>query len=132
MLNPFPILFLSMFAHLLLRLVLGGLLVFYGIQHIRGRRAVGKALASSFVPFPHVAVVLIALLELLFGAMFIIGWYTQVAALGTMALSGIVLFVQQKVQLPHTPGRSFYILLMAASLSLFITGAGALAFDLPI
>ena len=74
----------------------------------------------------------LALLELGIGVMFFLGWYTQIAALISIFLSLGVFFLYTRFSSPLMPGRLFYLLLAAVSLSLFITGAGFFAFDMPI
>ena len=51
MLNPFPILFLSLLGHAVLRIVAGGLLVFLGLSQLGKEKRVGlkKALFGGFV-----------------------------------------------------------------------------------
>ncbi len=80
------------------------------------------SLGAFFWPF--------AFLELALGVLLILGAYTQLAALGTLFISGCVLFFSPKSDV--FPSSSFYFMALFASLSLFITGAGAFAFDLPI
>lgn len=118
MLNLFPIMFLSMFAHALLRLTVGSIFVYLGFKHCRGKRST--------------LIYTIALFEFVIGGMFILGLLTQAAALGGVAFSLAGLFFSRKLPLTDLPGKLFFFLLLGASLSLLITGAGAFAFDLPI
>jgi uncharacterized membrane protein YphA (DoxX/SURF4 family) len=71
-----------------------------------------------------------AALEIVVGALLFVGAYTQIAALGSLTLSLFMLFISPKSD--AFPTSSFYLVALFASLSLFITGAGAFAFDLPI
>ncbi len=66
---------------------------------------------------------------LVIGVQCILGFYTQIAALGLGFLS--ILGMTRPRLLPGT-SRSTMFLLGAIALSLFITGAGIFAFDLPI
>ena len=127
MLNPFPIQYLALLAYFALRLIVGTLLIAMGIRHIKHK----TPLAWAF-PFSTPLSFAFACAEIMFGAMFILGFYTQYASLGTMALSIILLVTHRKTPSKEIPQRIFCVLLFAVSLSLFITGAGAFAFDLPI
>ena len=131
MLNPFPIQFLALLAYLLLRLFVGGICVYLGFLHIRHRHKMQTdmrpwVLSGLFTAWYMGAV------EIIIGVMFITGFYTQIAALLGMALAIKLLIFHPRFPSPYVPQRLFYVLLFAASLSLFITGAGAIAFDLPI
>jgi hypothetical protein len=64
--------------------------------------------------------------------MFFVGAYTQVAAIGAIVLSIKMLVLRRHLAHPSIPQPLFYVLMLAISVSLFITGAGALAFDLPL
>lgn len=130
LLNPFPIQFLALFAYLILRLFVGGLLIWFGHKHFSARSELKGALRVRWWPFSGTTVLVLVGSELILGAMFVLGAYTQVAALLTIGLCLKMLFF--RFRHPAIPPRSFYVLLLAAALSLFITGAGALAIDLPI
>jgi uncharacterized membrane protein YphA (DoxX/SURF4 family) len=127
MLNPFPIQFLTLAAHLILRIITGYILVRLGYRHICYR----VELRHMF-PFGVYGVILFAVLEVIIGILFIIGLYTQIAAIAAVLLSLYCIAKHGRLTHPRMPRRTFYGLLCAISLSLFITGAGALAFDLPL
>jgi uncharacterized membrane protein YphA (DoxX/SURF4 family) len=131
MLNPFPIQFLTMLAHFLLRLFVGGVCVYLGARHIRHRNDMRNALNAWWLPGLF-TVWYMAAIELIIGTLFILGLYTQIAALVAMILAIKMIIFHRRFTSPYIPGRAFYVLLFAISLSLFITGAGAIAFDLPI
>lgn len=132
MLNTFPdLLTYSFFAPTILRLFAAGIFAYgayYAWQH-RARIAhlrfpiIGQASwvggASAVV---HAAI----------AGMLGTGYYTQVAAiLGALgAIKGYVYAKRYPELFPF--GRSTYVLLLAILLSLLLTGAGALAFDLPL
>ena len=122
MLNPFPIQFLAMLAYAILRFFVGGVLLYLGMTHMQHRTSFKVPVFIGWVSF----------FEIIFGIMFIAGFYTQYAALGGISLSILSLVFYKKIDSPYTPSRIFYVLFLGASLSLFITGAGAFAFDLPI
>lgn len=132
MLNPFPIQFLALLAYMLLRIFVGSIFLYFGVSHIQRRNEIVHAL--SFPLFGHnlFLVWYFALYELLIGAMFFFGFYTQIAALLAVILCIKMLIFYNRFTSTYIPSKIFYVLLLGASLSLFITGAGAFAFDLPI
>ena len=132
MLNLFPIQFLAPVAFALLRVCVGGILLYFGILHLRRRNKLQKVLTLSWFPYGTFSTWAFGTLEILFGAMLLLGLYTQVAALGTMLMSIKLIVLNRWLSSPDIPDRIFYTLLFASALSLFITGAGVLAFDLPI
>lgn len=126
MLNPFPIQFLSLFAYFILRVGLGYLLVRLGVRHIKNRTDLIPHFSYSGVFW------LVAVSEVVLGTLYIVGFSLQYTALATILLS-LYMFIRNKKSLhARIPGREFWTLVSLASLSLFITGAGILAFDLPI
>lgn len=132
MLNPFPIQFLALLAYLLLRLAAGAVLVILGARHFKQRTTLYEALSLPFFPFGKITTALFIFFEFSIGALFILGLHTQIAALLLMAMSAKMLFLRKYFSHPALPGRLFYLLLLGISCSLFITGAGAIAFDLPL
>jgi uncharacterized membrane protein YphA (DoxX/SURF4 family) len=121
MLSVFPIMFLSLLAHAILRVITGGVLIYMSGSHIRSMRAGGA---------PKTTLAVLAFLELILGGMMVIGILTQIAALATVAVAIALLIARSKLA-SYLPSASFFILLIAISLSLVITGAGALAVDMP-
>ncbi len=132
MLNPFPIQFLALLAHLLLRVITGVVLLILGYQHFKHRTTLYLVLSLSIFPFGKITTFVFIVTELTIGTLLILGMHTQIAALLLIAMSVKMLFLRK--WFPHLaiPGRLFYLLLLGISCSLFITGAGALAFDLPL
>ena len=116
MLNPFPIQFLAPLAYFLIRVTLGFVCLRTGALLLRTeetsakRKILGTILISA-------------------GIALIFGVFTQYAALTTiftLTLSSI-----WKASLPHLT-RTTLVLMMVMAISLFITGAGPFAFDLPL
>ncbi len=70
--------------------------------------------------------------EALIGTLFILGLATQIAALLSILLSLKLMYLSPRLFSPHVPPRLFWVLVCGISLSLFITGAGVFAFDLPL
>jgi uncharacterized membrane protein YphA (DoxX/SURF4 family) len=132
MLNIFPIQFLAPIAYTLLRLCVGLFLIRLGINHITNRDSLSSTFSFSFFPFPQFVIICMSIAELLAGLSLTLGYLTQLGALLSVALSLKCIFLHARLTHPLIPSRSFYTLLLFASISIFITGAGAFAFDLPI
>lgn len=120
-----------MLAYLLLRFFVGSILVYLGISHYKHRAELKNVLVLSWFPYGTCATYGIVIGELIIGSLLILGAHTQYAALAVMAMSFKMLIMRNWFVHPSIPSKIFYFLLLGASLSLFITGAGALAFDLP-
>lgn len=132
MLNLFPIQFLAPLAYTLLRLCVGFLLVRLGTMHIRNRRpATTLGIEKSLVLSP-VTLLCVGLLEIIAGVLIFLGLYTQLGALLALLLIAIQIVFSRRFPTEKTPSQMFFALLFCVALSLFITGAGAFAFDLPI
>jgi uncharacterized membrane protein YphA (DoxX/SURF4 family) len=132
MLNPFPIQFLSLLAYLILRVIAGFVLIVFGYRHFKARTELSQIMTLPFFPFGGVAATFFILAELVVGTLFILGMHTQFAALVLIAMSLKMMVLRPKFNHPSIPSRFMYLLFFAIGCSLFITGAGALAFDLPI
>lgn len=132
MLNPFPIQFLSLLAYLVLRVIAGFVLIVLGYRHFKARKELSQILTLPFFPFGGVATTFLILTELIVGVLFVLGMHTQYAALVVMAMSVKMVVLRPRFSHPSIPSRLMYLLFFAIGCSLFITGAGALAFDLPI
>lgn len=125
MLNLFPIQFLAPLAYALLRFLLGTLFVYIGLRHIRNRKLV-------VTEIPIVRTCILAFFEILIGIGFIFGFYTQGVALGALFFSMLYITHRKKTGALYIPEQPFIMLIVASAISLFITGAGIFAFDLPI
>lgn len=132
MLNVFATQFLALFAYFIMRLFVGGLLLYLGFTHYRHWDELRHILRFSWFPYGGFAAGAFAIGEIIIGAMLVAGAFTQIAALLTAALSLKMLLLRNHFNHPSIPQKMVYVLLLGASLSLFITGAGALAFDLPL
>jgi len=132
MLNLFPIQFLAPLAYTLLRLCAGALLIRIGVRRIKNRSQKKASLETKNLSTTPFVFIVIGLIEIVSGALFILGLYTQLAALLVLLISGMQVLFPRALWNPGIPSRIFYLLLFFVSLSLFITGAGILAFDLPI
>jgi hypothetical protein len=130
MLNPFPqLLDFHFFAPTIIRIVAG--LAFLGAAFLLQRRH--KELAH--ISFPIIGraswwVWTATIAQGLVGAMLLVGYYTQYAAIAGMiiALKGAVLAKRYPRAFPLC--RLEYIFILAICASLMLSGAGTLAFDL--
>ena len=132
MLNPFPIQFLSMLAYFILRVTIASILVYLGFLHLKHRRELKDVFTLSWFPYGTFITWALALLEILAGIFIFVGAHTQYAVLLVFMMSVKMIFLRQWFNHPTIPPKIFYVLLLGASLTLFITGAGVFAFDLPI
>lgn len=134
MLNPFPDLFVySLLAPFMLRVVAGLIFVNLGVLAFKNEKERWLASLSILkVPNPKLALKIIGGIEVIGGVMFILGFYTQVAAL----ILGLLTFAEVYVEYKDPPVLKrnfvFYIMLLAIVLSLLLSGAGAFAIDLPL
>jgi uncharacterized membrane protein YphA (DoxX/SURF4 family) len=134
MLNPFPdLLAFSFFAPLLLRLALG--VVFFDF----GRHTLTKGRAQHGALFEALGlrectryVTALGTLEIVIAIMFIAGLYTQIAAFIALILSLAAYYLKGKHGAHIEHRRHLFFLTAVIALSLLLTGAGAIALDLPL
>jgi len=119
MLNLFPIQFLAPFAYFLLRVALGFLIIRLGVRILKQDSRTYWSTSLGII-------------EISIGFLFILGIYTQLAALLTLVLSTPSVFRPHTVLRAWLTNHGTVFLMYFIALSLFITGAGAFAFDLPI
>ena len=133
MLNPFPdLLSLVFFAPFLLRVGLGLLLFLFGFLRLSGKK--DMYLERFRERWPEGGRGLLFLLggtEVIVGILFIVGFYTQIATLISMIMA-LTLLLTRKTKRLTGNSKPFYFLIFIVSLSLLISGAGALAFDMPL
>ncbi len=134
MLNPFPeLLTYSLLAPFILRLVVGFVFINLGYLAFKGEKERWQiSLSTLKIPSPKLAVKIFGGLEIIGGVMFVLGLYTQIAAL----VLGLLVFAESYVEYkdPAILKRNFvfYITILAIVLSLLLSGAGAFAIDLPL
>jgi uncharacterized membrane protein YphA (DoxX/SURF4 family) len=122
MTSLFPYLFTyEQVAPLIIRVVLGVTLAYFGYQKIKNR---GTSSGSNTARYGAI--------EIFIALFLVIGLWTQLAAL----INAIILIVKIGFKIRHkqflNDGINYYILLLTMALSLLFTGAGFLAFDLPL
>jgi uncharacterized membrane protein YphA (DoxX/SURF4 family) len=132
MLQIFPIQFLALLAYFILRIFVGGIVLYLGIIHIRHYHEMKKIITVPWFPFPAWSTRVLIGTELIIASSLLLGAYTQLGALLLTILSIKMLFFKRTWKHHTIPGYMTYILLIGCALSLCITGAGAFAFDLPI
>lgn len=132
MLNPFPIMWLSLLAYFILRVAVGLTLIHQGLTHSRYKKEL--VLSVSWLTPSTVAagIKVMIFTELALGLAITAGWHTQYACLVGMVFAIKMLLLRPRFHTDLLPSRHYYILLLGIFCSLFITGAGAFAFDLPL
>lgn len=133
MLNPFPdLLTFGLIAPFLLRGAVGLMFVNAGIKKLQ-RKSWVTALFERLhlIPASSYAVAL-GVIEVVSGLLLVVGLFTQIASLAALVVSAFML--REKNKHPaETPGsRGVFLLLCIISLSLLFSGAGFLAFDVPL
>jgi uncharacterized membrane protein YphA (DoxX/SURF4 family) len=121
MLNPFPLMWLSLLAYFILRIVVAFTFWRFGVAHLKARTNTTSPLL----------VLALGLGELVIAVMLFFGYLTQYACLGGFTVITLLLLFSKRWSITRV-SRSHLVLLGAALASLFITGAGAFAFDLPL
>lgn len=117
MLNPFPLLLVySTLAPFILRLVLGFIYLDIGFLNLK---------KSGYLK-------LLGLVEVVGAVMLFFGFYTQIAAILFILIAGTSLYIEYKDATVLRRDIAFYLLLLAISISLLLSGAGAYAKDLPL
>lgn len=134
MLNPFPdLLTYSLLAPFLLRLVVGFVFIDLGILLFKKEN---ERWLLSFktvrIPRPEIATKILAAIQIAGGAMLIVGFYTQIAALVLGLITFIEIYLEYKDPSILKRNIVFYILVFTILISLLFSGAGAFAIDLPL
>lgn len=134
MLNPFPeLLAFSLLAPVILRLVLGYLFINLGYLKLNSEKSRWMLFfETTKLKPPTFFVQFFAYIEIITGAMLIVGFYTQIAALVLAVLTFGELYMEYKEESLLKRNLVFYLLVFAISLSLLFSGAGLFAIDLPL
>ena len=118
---------------LIIRIVLGILFILAGfVKVFRDREECARIFEGMGFPAPRVFSIVVGLVELLGGICLIAGFGTQVVAIVLSLLT--LLFLYIKIRRPDLlpNGAVYYVLILTMAISLTVTGAGFLAFDLPL
>lgn len=132
MLNLFPIQFLSLAAYALLRVVIGVVYLVLARKHLRDFTSIAPHIFWPGIQNGRFVLGLIIISEVVMSVLFILGLYTQIAAILSIGLCLKLLIWHKRFPVGSLPTPLSLALLLAISVSLFITGAGIFAFDLPI
>ena len=132
MLNLFPIQWLALLAYFILRVGVGSVFLYLAHTQIKNWQQLPTTINLPVVKNGKVIFTFLIIAELVTGTLYIIGLATQAAALLATLLCIEMLIWHKRFPAGSIPGKLTYVLILFISLSLFITGAGALAFDLPI
>ncbi len=121
----------SEWSALFLRIAVGVIFIAHGRQKLfGGLTGFGQYLESLGVPLPHVFAIIVALVEFLGGIALLLGLFTRWAAL-LLAINMLVAIL--RVHLPYgltgTGGFEFPLALLAAALSLAVTGPQRLSIE---
>lgn len=122
-----------MLAPFILRVVAGIIFIDLGKLALNGEKNRWLiSLSAIKLPRPELGVKILGILEILGGIMLLAGFYTQIAALVLAVLTFAEAFVEYKDPAILKRTLVFYVLLLAISLSLLLSGAGAFAIDIPL
>jgi putative oxidoreductase len=134
MLNIFPdLLNYALLGPLILRVAIGLIFLELGALKFKSEKQRWMASFETLGIRPaDFFVVLYGLLQIIGGALLIIGLWTQVAALAFVIFTGIELYIEWKAREILKRDFVFYTLLFVISISILLTGAGAFALDLPL
>ena len=135
MLNPFPeLLILGLLAPFILRVALGVLFLHAGWNHLsreRRAKAASKLRVAWGVLGTHFIWIL-GVVEVLVGLALLVGFFTQIAALVGVLIALKLLYLRKPHPVIASGSVECYILVIAICLSLLLSGAGALAIDIPL
>ena len=134
MLNPFPeLLSYSTLAPFVLRLVIGLVFLDLGILKFKSERSrwITSFQALHLNP-AQLVVTIFGLIEVVGGALLLLGAWTQIAALTFVILVGLEFYIEYKDASVLKRDIVFYVLVLAIAASLLFSGAGAFAFDIPL
>lgn len=134
MLNPFPdLLAFGLVAPLMLRVALGVIFIDFGWNKFGKEREQKAAFFTTLglKPGTYYAVAF-GVIEAVSGLLLVVGFYTQIAALAALCISVAAYRLKGKYPEHFQNSRCFFFLLAVISLSLLFSGAGFLAFDLPL
>lgn len=132
MLNTFPeLLNLSFFAPLILRMALGILLIEFSLACHRKNISLTSFFRERKIPLANIFTYKLIILQFLSGLLLIVGLYTQISVLVSIYTLLVLMFINKRVKILRFDN-SLYVLLILISISLLLTGAGALALDLPL
>lgn len=134
MLNPFPsLLVYSTLGPLILRLILGFVFLDLGILKLKKERHRWIiSFEALHIKAARQVVMGVGVVEIIAAVMLFFGFYTQIAALVTALITSLSFYIEWQAAPLIKRDIVFYLLLLAISISLLFTGAGAFARDIPL
>jgi len=134
MLSVFPeFLTYSLVAPFILRVVLGAIFINLGVLKFTSEKSRWSIFLDGVKLRPTKFILpIFALTEIIGGAFLVVGFLTQVMALIFAIITFAELSIEFREETFLKRNIVFYLLLCAISLSLLFSGAGFLAFDLPL
>ena len=131
MLTIFPsLLSYALVAPFIMRLVVGLFFVRESFRSHTNKKLscekIGFLKCSSLLAWLQTAV------ELIFGVLVLVGLFTQIDAIVIGLFSIAMIFAKMKNVTISNESKTFYFVIFAICLSLLFSGAGFLAFDLPL
>lgn len=121
-------------APLVLRVVLGGLFVYHGVDKFDGGIDMVERMFGSWgVPAPGLTAPLTAIVEIVAGVALVVGAFTRLAALLlAIVMVGALLYVKTDLGIISTdpmPGAELDLALLAGLVALMATGPGIASID---
>ena len=133
MLNPFPeLLVYGILSPFMLRVAVGTALFYLAVHHYREREGLLHLLSPLVGKLSRIAMPAFVIVEVLAAGAFIVGAYTQIAAIVACSLFLKSSLVKSRLTALAPLSHTAYLLLFIISLSLLFSGAGGFAFDLPL
>ena len=135
MLNPFPdLLVLGLLAPFVLRLALGGFFLYSAWQHAthERREQIASQLRVAWGAVGTYFIWYLAFAEFVVAIMLFAGFLTQIAALFGIVIAVKLYLFRGRYPMIASQKGPHYLLVVAICISLLLSGAGAIAFDLPL
>ncbi len=134
MLNTFPtLLAFGLLAPFILRICIGLIMLDFGYSKISKLKSDKTVMFESLGMKPGIYYVYIfGLVEIVAGLALIAGFFTQIASLITFIICLLAILVKRRNSENVKSSYTTLILSMMIALSLIFSGAGFLAFDLPL
>lgn len=108
-------------APLMLRLALGAIFIVHGLPKLTGLEGTAQFFAQVGIPAPFVMALVVGVIELIGGALLLIGYQTRIAA-ALLALNMLGAIITVKFAAGFVNGWEFDAVLLAAALSLVLSG----------
>jgi len=121
-------------APFVLRMALGVLFLIHGWQHLtRERREnIASGLRVAWGSVGTYFIWYLAGIEIIVGIAFIAGFLTQIAALIGIVIAIKMLVLKERYPMIVLQNVAYYVLIIVICVSLLLSGAGALAIDIPL